>query len=42
VLENKRFKINGLTLMKLKEGKIIYSGDYYDAYGFYKQLGLVE
>jgi steroid delta-isomerase-like uncharacterized protein len=39
---NKSFKIQGLTLMKLKDGKIIYSGDYYDAYGFYKQLGLVE
>jgi steroid delta-isomerase-like uncharacterized protein len=39
---NKSFKIHGLTLMKMKDGKIVYSGDYYDAYGFYKQLGLVE
>jgi steroid delta-isomerase-like uncharacterized protein len=39
---NKPFTIQGLTLMHLKDGKIIYSGDYYDAYGFYKQLGLLE
>ena len=39
---NKPFKIHGLTLMKIKDGKITYSGDYYDAYGFYKQLGLLE
>jgi steroid delta-isomerase-like uncharacterized protein len=39
---NKPFKIQGLTLMRLKDGKIVYSGDYYDAYGFYKQLGLLE
>ncbi|MCF8066949.1 MAG: ester cyclase [Desulfobacterales bacterium] len=39
---NKSFKISGLTLMKLKDGKIAYSGDYYDAYGFYQQLGLLE
>lgn len=39
---NKPFKIHGLTLMSLKDGRIAYSGDYYDAYGFYKQLGLLE
>lgn len=39
---NKPFKIQGLTLMQLKDGKIAYSGDYYDAYGFYRQLGLLE
>ncbi|SDP07955.1 ester cyclase [Desulforhopalus singaporensis] len=39
---NKRFKINGLTWMKIKDGKIVYSGDFYDAYGFYQQLGLLE
>jgi len=39
---NKNFKIQGLTWMKVKDGKITYSGDFYDAYGFYQQLGLVE
>ena len=39
---NKPFRIQGLTLMRLKNGKITYSGDYYDAYGFYKQLGLLK
>lgn len=38
----KKFSIHGATLMRFKDGKIIYQGDYYDAYAFYKQLGLVQ
>jgi steroid delta-isomerase-like uncharacterized protein len=38
----KRFSINGLTLIRIREGKIAYEGDYYDAYGFFKQLGLAQ
>jgi steroid delta-isomerase-like uncharacterized protein len=36
------FKITGVTFMRLKDGKIAYEGDYYDALGFYQQLGLME
>lgn len=32
--------LHGLTLIRVKQGKIIYQGDYYDALGFNKQLGL--
>ncbi len=39
---SKPFSIRGLTLIRIKDGKIAYQGDYYDAYGFYKQLGLAE
>ncbi len=38
----KKFSIHGATLMRLQDGKITYQGDYYDAYGFYKQLGLAQ
>ena len=38
----KKFSIKGATLMRLKDGKIAYQGDYYDAYGFLKQLGLAK
>jgi len=38
----KPFSINGVTLIRLREGKIGYQGDYYDAYGFFKQLGLAQ
>ncbi|HKT60539.1 MAG TPA: ester cyclase [Gemmatimonadales bacterium] len=38
----KRFSFNGLTLVRIKGGKIAYQGDYYDAYGFFKQLGLAQ
>ena len=38
----KRFSFNGLTLVRVKGGKIAYQGDYYDAYGFFKQLGLAQ
>jgi len=38
----KPFKFSGATLMRFKDGKIVWQGDYYDAYGFYKQLGLAQ
>jgi len=38
----KHFSFNGLTLVRVKGGKIAYQGDYYDAYGFFKQLGLAQ
>ena len=37
----KKFSITGLTLIRIKDGKIVYQGDYYDALGFYKQIGLM-
>ena len=37
----KAFKFQGLSLFRLRDGKIAYQGDYYDALGFYKQLGLM-
>jgi steroid delta-isomerase-like uncharacterized protein len=36
------FSFRGTTVIRLKEGRIAYQGDYYDAYGFLKQLGLVS
>ncbi|MBX6321471.1 MAG: nuclear transport factor 2 family protein [Rhodospirillaceae bacterium] len=36
------FEIRGVTFMRLRDGKIVYEGDYYDALGFYQQLGLIE
>jgi steroid delta-isomerase-like uncharacterized protein len=36
---NKRFSFDGVTFMRVKDGKITYQGDYYDGYGFGKQLG---
>ena len=40
---NRKFSIHGATLMRFTaDGKIAYQGDYYDAYGFYKQLGLAQ
>lgn len=38
----KAFTFKGATIIRLKEGKIAYQGDYYDAYGFLKQLGLAQ
>ena len=38
----KPFTFNGLTLIRVRDGKIAYQGDYYDAYGFFKQLGLAQ
>lgn len=37
----KTFSFHGLSLFRLEDGKIVYQGDYYDALGFYKQLGLM-
>jgi hypothetical protein len=31
-----------VTVMHLKDGKIAYQGDYYDGYGFQKQLGWIQ
>jgi steroid delta-isomerase-like uncharacterized protein len=36
----KKFLIHGATLIRVKKGKIVSQGDYYDAHTFYKQLGL--
>jgi steroid delta-isomerase-like uncharacterized protein len=36
----KKFLIHGATLIRLKKGKIVSQGDYYDALTFDKQLGL--
>ncbi len=38
----KRFSFSGATLIRLKGDKIQFQGDFYDAYGFYKQLGLAR
>ncbi|MGQ0656582.1 MAG: ester cyclase [Chromatiales bacterium] len=38
----KPFKFSGATLMRFHNGRIVWQGDYYDAYGFYKQLGLAQ
>lgn len=38
----KKFSFKGATLIRLKGDKIAYQGDYYDAYGFLKQLGLAS
>jgi steroid delta-isomerase-like uncharacterized protein len=37
----KPFSIMGVSMVRLKDGKIVYQADYYDALGFYKQLGLM-
>ena len=39
---NKPFSFDGVTLMRVKDGKITYQGDYYDGYGFQKQLGWIQ
>jgi len=36
---NKPFSFDGVTFMRVRDGKITYQGDYYDGYGFGKQLG---
>ncbi|MEZ5666310.1 MAG: nuclear transport factor 2 family protein [Alphaproteobacteria bacterium] len=38
----KPFTLHGLSLIRVEDGKIAYQGDYYDALGFYGQLGLLE
>jgi steroid delta-isomerase-like uncharacterized protein len=37
----KSFSMRGASIVRLKGGKIGYQGDYYDALGFYKMLGLM-
>ncbi|MND68837.1 SnoaL-like polyketide cyclase [compost metagenome] len=36
---NKPLKFEGVSFVRVKNGKITYQGDYYDALGFNKQLG---
>jgi steroid delta-isomerase-like uncharacterized protein len=38
----KTFSFDGVTFIRVKDGKIAYQGDYYDGYGFQKQLGWIE
>ncbi len=43
LIKNKFFSIKGLSTTAInKEGKIISQKDYYDLYGFQKQLGIIE
>ena len=37
----KKFSITGASMFSVKDGKIATQSDYYDALGFYKQLGLM-
>jgi hypothetical protein len=37
----KAFSFEGATVIRVEGGLIKYQGDYYDALGFYKQLGLM-
>lgn len=37
----KKFSITGASMFTVKDGKIVAQSDYYDALGFYKQLGLM-
>jgi len=37
----KSFKFTGASILDIKDGKIVSQNDYYDALGFYKQLGLM-
>jgi steroid delta-isomerase-like uncharacterized protein len=37
----KPFSFEGATVIRVDGGKITYQADYYDALGFYKQLGLM-
>ncbi|WP_285960970.1 ester cyclase [Pseudomonas tohonis] len=36
---NKPLRFEGVSFVRIKDGKIAYQGDYYDALGFNKQLG---
>lgn len=38
----KPFTFGGATILKVHSGKITYQGDFYDSYGFFKQLGLAQ
>ena len=37
----KKFSFTGASMFSVKDGKIATQSDYYDALGFYKQLGLM-
>ena len=37
----KPFTLTGVSLFSIENGKIVSQSDYYDALGFYKQLGLM-
>jgi steroid delta-isomerase-like uncharacterized protein len=37
----KPFSFKGATILRVRDGKIAFQGDYYDALGFYKQIGLM-
>jgi len=39
---NKSFSFNGVTFMRVENGKITYQGDYYDSLGFQKQRGWIQ
>ena len=39
---NKPFNFNGVTFIRVEDGKIVYQGDYYDGLGFQKQLGWIQ
>jgi len=38
----KTFTVRGATLIRLSDNKIVFQADYYDAYAFFKQLGLAK
>ena len=38
----KPFSFNGVTFMRVENGKIVNSSDYYDGLGFQKQLGWIS
>jgi len=38
----KKFSFKGATLIRLRGDKIAFQGDFYDGYGFFKQLGLAK
>ena len=37
----KTFSFHGMSLFRVEDGRIVRQSDYYDALGFYKQLGLM-
>ncbi len=37
----KTFSFHGMSMFRVEDGKIVHQADYYDALGFYKQLGLM-
>ncbi len=38
----KPFSFNGVTFMRVENGKIVSQSDYYDGLGFQKQLGWIH